>query len=247
MFVKFSAYFLLIIFLMPLVSSAKLAVGNLHHITSATAIMVTMTSFGFAAIVPSLRIYFAGDTHRLKKAIVIGSAIPLICYIVWDIAIMGVIPHQGLMGILNSDNSTSDLVNTLSETASNPSITIFIQLFTSICVLTSFLGVALCLTDFWADALQLEKKGSGNFLIIAMIFLPPLIVVLFFPNIFVTALKYAGIYCMVLLVFLPAWMVWAGRYHRKHETNFTVPGGKLLLVGLFLISIIIIGQGLWGE
>lgn len=246
MFVKFGAYFLLVILLMPVVSSAKLAVGDLHHLTSATAITVTITSFGFAAIVPSLRIYFAGDTHNLKKAIIIGSVIPLICYIAWDIAIMGVIPHQGLMAILHSDSSTSDLVNTLSETAANPSITIFIQLFTSICVLTSFLGVSLCLTDFWADALQLEKKGSSNLIIMAATFLPPLLVVLFFPNIFVTALKYAGIYCMVLLVLLPTWMVWAGRYHRKHKNGFRVPGGKPLLVVLFLISIIIILQGVWG-
>lgn len=244
MFVKFSAYFLLVIFLFPLVSSVKLAAGNIHNITSATAITVTITSFGYAAIVPSLRIYFAGDIKKLKKAILIGSLIPLLCYIAWDAAIMGIIPLDGLMTILKSERSTSDLVNALSAAVATNSITFLAQLFTSICVLTSFLGVSLCLTDFWADGLQLEKKGGSNLLITAVTFLPPLIVVLFFPGVFVTALQYAGIYCIVLLILLPAWMAWVGRYKRKLPSGFTVPGGKLLLTFLVVFSLIMIVKGL---
>jgi tyrosine-specific transport protein len=243
MFVKFGAYFLLIILLLPLVSTAKLVAGNIHSITSATAITVTITSFGYAAIVPSLRIYFAGDVEKLKRAILIGSLIPLICYIAWDAAIMGIIPlggEHGLIAILKSQNSTSDLVSSLSTAAAESSVTFFAQLFTSICVLTSFLGVALCLTDFWSDGLQIEKKGKGNFIITAITFLPPLLVVLFSPGVFVKALEYAGIYCVVLLILLPAWMAWRGRYAKNFKGKFHVPGGKLLLIFLVLFSIVMI-------
>jgi len=166
MFAKFGAYILLVLLLMPLISSTKLAAGSISHITSITAITVTITSFGYGTIVPSLRIYFAGDVRGLKKAILIGSLIPLLCYVAWDLVIMGIIPlsgEHGLMNILQSNNSTSDLVNTLDVAASSHSATFFVELFTSICVLTSFLGVSLCLTDFWADALQLEKKGKREF------------------------------------------------------------------------------------
>lgn len=249
MMVKFAAYILLVLLLMPLVSSAKLAGGNLSHITSATAITVTITSFGYGTIVPSLRIYFGNDINGLKKAILIGSLIPLFCYIAWDAVIMGIIPldgQHGLINILHSSNSTSDLVNTLNAAASSHSATFFVELFTSICVLTSFLGVSLCLTDFWADALQLEKKGYKNLLITAATFLPPLIVVLFFPGTFVTALKYAGVYCIVLLILLPAWMAWVGRYKRSLTTHFTVPGGKPLLIVLILFSCVMIVKALMG-
>lgn len=249
MLVKFGAYFLLVLLLMPLISSAKLMQGSLQHITSATAITVTITSFGYGTIVPSLRIYFAGDIKNLKRAILIGSLIPLVCYIAWDAVIMGIIPLEGansLLSILHSDNSTSDLVNTLNAAASSHSATFFVQLFTSICVLTSFLGVALCLTDFWADALQMEKKGGQNLLISVMTFLPPLLVVLFFPGIFVKALQYAGVYCIALLILLPAWMVWMGRYKRNMPTQFTVPFGKPLLVVLIVFSLVMIVKGLIG-
>jgi len=249
MFVKFGAYILLILLLFPLVSSIKLASGDIYHITSTAAITVTITSFGYAAIVPSLRIYFAGDVQKLKKAILIGSLIPLICYIAWDAAIMGVIPlggEHGLISILKSKTSTSDLVNILTASASQSSVTFFAKLFTSICVLTSFLGVSLCLTDFWADGLQIEKKGKYNLLITLVTFLPPLTIVLFFPGAFIKALEYAGIYCVVLLMLLPAWMAWRGRYRKKFTHSFTVPGGKLLLGALIVISLVLIVKGVMG-
>lgn len=249
MIVKFGAYILLVLMLMPLVSSMKISGGSISHITSATAITVTITSFGYGTIVPSLRIYFGSDIKGLKKAILIGSLIPLVCYIAWDFVIMGVLPlegEHGLREILQSSNSTSGLVNALKFAASSNSVTFFIELFTSICVLTSFLGVSLCLMDFWADAMQLEKKGGSNAIIATATFLPPLLVVLFFPGIFVTALKYAGVYCIVLLVLLPAWMAWLGRYKKKIDSTFTVPGGKILLVVLLVFSLIMAGAGLLG-
>lgn len=249
MFVKFGAYFLLVILLAPFVSLDKLAAGEMKHITSAAALTVTITSFGYATIVPSLRIYFAGDIKKLKKAILIGSLIPLVCYTIWDAAIMGVVPlngTHGLMAILQSKSSTSDLVNTLSATAAKSSVTFFTKLFTSICVLTSFLGVALCLTDFLADGLRLEKTGGNKLFIHIATLLPPLIIVLFYPNAFVKALEHAGIYCIVLLILLPAWMAWSGRYHRRVETGFTVPGGKILLIALILFSLIMITKGVMG-
>lgn len=247
MIIKFTAYFLLVILLMPFVSAEKILSGDMMSITSATAVMVTVTSFGYAAIVPSLRIYFAGDIQSLKKAILIGSLVPLVCYILWDMVIMGVIPldgEHGLTAILQSKNSTSDLANTLSATAGRSSITFFTKLFTSIAVVTSFLGVSLCLVDFLADGFQLEKEGRSKVLIYAMTFIPPVAIVLFKPGIFVKALEYAGIYCVVLLMLLPAWMVWCGRYKRGIANGFTVPGGKPLLLAVILISVVLLIQAM---
>ena len=249
MFVKLSAYALLIALLFPFISSDNLMQGNFKQVSSATAIMVTITSFGYATIIPSLRIYFAGDIRKLKKAILIGSLIPLICYILWDAAIMGLIPLQGdhgLIAILQSRTSTSDLVNTLSAAASSQSVTLFAKLFTSICVLTSFLGVSLCLTDFLADGLKYEKEGMSNVIISLLTFLPPFLIVLFFPGIFIRALEYAGILCVILLLLLPAWMAWMGRYRRKMSGSFKVLGEKSLLAFILVFSGALIVRSLMG-
>lgn len=249
MFIKFAAYFILIALLLPLIAATHLNTIDLTQITSSTAITVTITSFGFSVIIPSLRIYLNGDVKKLKLALLIGSLIPLICYILWDMAIMGMLPlngEHGLLAILNSSNSTSTLAKNLSAAANYPSTTIFIKLFTSVCVLTSFLGVALCMVDFLADGLHLEKAGMSKFFLHLLALLPPLILVLFYPGMFVKALEYAGIYSAILLILLPAWMAWQGRYRHKLTAHFTVPGGRLLLILLILFSLFMIVKSLTG-
>ena len=249
MFVKLGAFILLILLLVPFISYVNMAAGEMQAMSSTTAIMVTITSFGFAAIVPSLRIYFAGDVRKLKTAILVGSLIPLVCYTAWDAVIMGIIPldgSTGLISILQSKSSTSDLVNTLTNIVAHERVTFFTKLFTSICVLTSFLGVALCLTDFLSDGLRIEKIGLGNLFIQLLTLIPPLVIVLFFPNAFIKALQYAGVYCVILLILLPAWMAWTGRYHRGIAKGFRVIGGKSLLAMLIVVSLILIVKSIVG-
>lgn len=245
--IKFGTFFILIFFLLPLVSSDKLADGHLYYLTSASAITVTITAFGWAVLVPSLRVYFSGDIKKLKRVILIGSLIPLVCYIFWNAVIMGIIPLRGndsLEYILNASNSTGNLVRILNHEVDHHSIAIFIKLFTSVCVLTSFLGVALCLTDFLADGLHLVKKGPSNLFIHLLTFLPALGIAIFFPNMFIKALEYAGIYATVLLILLPAWMAWSGRYRKGIASGFKVPGGKILLSLIIIFSLALIIEGL---
>jgi tyrosine-specific transport protein len=239
MFAKLLGYALLMILLMPFVTPSYLASGDISALTTSGALMVTVTSFGYSLIVPSLRIYLASDVKKLKKTIFIGSLIPLICYVIWDIAIIGVIPLQGpngLLEVLHAPNSTHALVANLSLVASSPLVMLLIKLFTSVCVLTSFLGVALCLTDFLADGFELEKVGFNRVIIQVATFLPPLIIVLVYPNAFIRALEYAGIYSVILLILLPAWMAYRGR-QKFHGEGFKVPGGNPLLLSLIAFAV----------
>jgi tyrosine-specific transport protein len=243
MFIKLAAFVLLVLLIFPHVDSVKLAGGEFHYLTA--SITVAITSFGFATIVPSLRTYFEGDVKKLHLAILIGSLIPLCCYILWDLAIMGIIPREGdtgLVAMLHSNRSTSDFVNTLSSLLQRDTVTAFARIFTSICLATSFLGVALSLSHFLADGFRLtkEKNLKNDIIIYTATFLPPIIVVLFYPGAFIKALSYAGIYCVILLVLLPALMAWSGRYQKGLAKGYRVIGGKLLLMTLFIISVLII-------
>lgn len=107
---------------------------------------------------------------------------------------------------------------------------------------TSFLSVSLSLSDFLADGLKVQKQGGGNFLIYTLTFGPPLLIVLFYPDVFLRSLSYAGISCLILMMLLPLLMVWRGRYHHElvHE-GYRVGGGKPLLLTLITIAIIMIG------
>ncbi|MCH9755003.1 MAG: amino acid permease, partial [Gammaproteobacteria bacterium] len=176
---KLLIFFLLILFLFPFISAKQLGQGNIHYLPNSLTILIT--SFGFAAIIPSLRSYFHSNVKQLRRVIILGSLIPLICYIFWNAAIMGVIPINKLFTIAQSSQSTSYLTNTLSHLLNKKSITLFAWIFTSICLATSFLGVGISLSDFLMDGLSLTHTEKNKFIVYLLTFLPPLMIVLFYP------------------------------------------------------------------
>jgi tyrosine-specific transport protein len=264
MFGKFGICLLLLLMVLPRIHTPNLLAGNWHHASS--ALMILVTSFGFATIVPSLRTYFHNDAKKLRRAIIIGSLIPLIVYIAWDAAIMGVIPlegEHGLLALLHSKHSTSDLTVSLMSVTQNNWITELFRFFSVICMLTAFLGVSLGLLDFLSDGLKIPKRGHTGLLIVLLAYLPPLLLVLFCPGIFITALNYAGLFVVILLILIPALMLWRGRYVKNlsltinenthklwnyedeklpspTQSSYRMKGGKSTALFLFLVAIFLI-------
>ncbi|RUR13752.1 amino acid permease [Legionella sp. km772] len=241
MFGKLGVYVLLVIIISPHVSPTSLTGGSASAFTG--MLMVLITSFGFASIVPSLRDYFEDDIPTLRRVILLGSLIPLFCYIVWDAIIMGVVARegdQGLIALMSSEHATSGLTEALNQAIHNSWISGFFGFFTSICMITAFLGVSLGLFDFLADGLKLKKSGSQGKYTLALTFLPPLAVVLFNPGIYLHALSYAGVCCVILLLLLPAIMSWQGRKNcvlAANERHIMVPGGNISLTILGFIGL----------
>ena len=223
MLVKMASLVILTGLITTHVTQSHLAEGQIHYLPS--AVMVMITSFGFATIVPSLRTYFKSDIKKLRKMIILGSFIPLLCYVIWDLAILGTLPlegNNGLVGVLHSGHVTSQLMTSLQAVINKQSITELSRLFTSVCVLTSFLGVALCLMDFFSDGLKVNKRGKGRALIGVLTFLPSLLIVFYSPGLFIHALTYAGICCVVLLVLMPAAMMLIGVTQKNLVADFAL-------------------------
>ncbi len=241
MFGKLGVYVLLVAIISPHVSPNSLTGGSASAFTG--MLMVLITSFGFASIVPSLRDYFADDIPALRRVILFGSLIPLFCYIVWDAVIMGVVAREGnngLIALMSSEHATSGLTEALNQSIHNQWISGFFGFFTSICMVTAFLGVSLGLFDFLADGLKLQKKGNQGKYTLALTFLPPLAIVLFNPGIYLRALSYAGVCCVILLLVLPAIMSWQSRKNgilATNEQQVMLPGGTLSLSILGFIGL----------
>lgn len=239
---KLVIYSLLIVFILPQ-SHADLLMtqGRAYNPTMS---MILITSFGFAIIVPNLRDYFEGNELVLRRVVLIGSLIPLCCYILWDAVILGTIPTEGAMGLLRlqqSAHATSDLALALSQALNRPMITGLFHVFTAVCMVTAFLGVSLSLMSFLADGLKLSSHGREGMSLFLLTFLPPWLGVMFYPGAYLHALSYAGDCCVVLLLFLPAAMVYYGR-SQGHQVHWRVPGGRALQVGVMLVSVGILGH-----
>ena len=244
MFGKLAVYCVLIVLIAPYIDTTQFQHGSIKYISS--SVMILITSFGFAIIVPNLRDYFDDDIKQLKKVIFIGSLIPLVCYLAWDAVIIGSLPSdgdKGLASLINNSHTTSALANLLSEKVHNNTINAFFNFFTSICMLTAFLGVSLCLYSFLADGLKLREHGKHGIGLFILTFAPPLILVLYYPGAYIHALSYAGIFCIILLLLLPALMCYFGR--RKYSSVFMVPGGKVSQLSVIVVSIGLLIHELW--
>lgn len=244
MFGKLAIYCLLVILISPYIKPSYLTHSDFHYISG--SIMILITSFGFAIIVPNLREYFNDDIQTLKKVILIGSLIPLLCYLAWDAVIIGSVSSTGktgLIALINSDHTTSLLAENLSFTVQNTVISSCFNFFTSICMLTAFLGVALCLISFLSDGLNIEQRGKQGLGLFVLTFLPPLLIVIGCPGVYLHALNYAGLFCVILLLLLPALMILYGR--KKFTSRFQVFGGYYTPWFVVIFSIILIINALW--
>ncbi len=214
MLVKLNAFIILLAFLIPYNH-----VGNLHTATRTInpidAVMPIINSFGFAIIVPSLSCYLAKQHKTLRWATLLGSLLPLIIYFAWIFSVQSSVHMSSLINAANSHNPVAQLANILSETVHRSNVGFLSHLFVAICITTSFLGVSLSMIDFVTDGFKFKQTSERmHWAAMAITFVPPLLIVLIKPDIFILTLKLAGTSCVLLLVLLPIAMTW-GACHRK--------------------------------
>lgn len=234
------SFIMMMTLLVPEIDPVKLSYMNWS--LSWIGVSVVATSFGFHIIIPSLTHYFHGDAKLMRLSILIGSLFPLIGYTIWNGFSLGIIPLEGPAsvseGFVKGENGATLLANVLNE----PLIGVIASFFAFFAIVTSFLGVGLSLTDFLVDGFRIKGGGKERILVCLLAFIPPLVLTLTDPRAFLSALEFAGAFGVVtLLGFMPALMVWAGRYRcgfsKTHD--YKAPGGRICLIAVMAIAAII--------
>ncbi|MDP3935954.1 MAG: aromatic amino acid transport family protein, partial [Alphaproteobacteria bacterium] len=243
LFVKTSFFIIIVAVCLP-----KIDISFLGHTPTecipyfSILIPLFFTSFGFHGSIPTIVNYIGSDPQKLRSTFILGSTIPLIVYIVWEVVVLGVIPLEGVNSFAYIKANGGDLglfSNTLSTLAGGGWIVSAAQGFTSLAVATSFLGVGLGLFDFMEEQLTRNEKRPPIFITGSFTFIVPLVFALFYPEGFVVALGYAAIALSILAIIIPVLVVWK---LRKTQTSKAQPiwGGRLglilaLVCGLWVI------------
>ncbi|KQA17966.1 aromatic amino acid transport family protein [Vibrio metoecus] len=232
---KMIAMVAVLFFLAPNVSHSYLLSMPIEQGLIVAAIPVIFTSFGFHGSIPAIVNYLDGNTPALRKAILVGSAIPLVIYIFWQLVTLGVVSQSALL-----DNmGLTALIGVLSTTVHQSNLSNIIGVFADLALLTSFLGVSLGLFEFMGDSLR-NKQGKINRPLASMVtFLPPLAFALFYPQGFIMALGYAAIALAILAIFLPLVMVVKVR-QQATDQHYQVTGGNMTLILTGLVGLLII-------
>ncbi|WP_430235652.1 tyrosine transporter TyrP [Providencia alcalifaciens] len=226
--------------MMPHAEAINLSTMPLEKGLVLAAVPVIFTSFGFHGSVPSLVNYMNGDVRKLRIIFITGSAIPLVAYILWQIATLGAIPSDTFMGILAQSSGLNGLLTAIRDVVATPRVNMAVALFMDLALATSFLGVALGLFDYLADLFKRSNNFAGRAQTTLLTFVPPLLAALFFSS-FVQALTYAAVALSVLALIIPALLTMRVR---KLEVKgvYRVKGGTpilglVLLCGIAVIAI----------
>ena len=241
--IKLVAMAVVLFFLAPNVTESYLLNMPLQQGLIVAAIPVIFTSFGFHGSIPAIVNYLDGDTRSLRKAIVFGSAIPLIIYLFWQVVTLGVVSQQ----VLSESRGLGALISSLAEKIHFSQLSQVIGIFADLALLTSFLGVSLGLFEFLGDSINKNAQKQNRVLSALITFVPPMCFALFYPQGFIMALGYAAIALAVLAIFLPVAMVRKARISTFAQENapeqemYQVKGGKLTLALVTSCGFLIVG------
>ena len=238
-FVMLAAFAVVLSLMLPEIKFDNLMATPIDNALMISASPVFFTAFGFHGSIPSLNKYLDGNVKALRISILVGSAITLCAYILWQMSTHGLLTQNEFLQILKEDATLNGLVKaTLAITGSNM-IAGAVKLFSTLALVTSFLGVGLGLLECIEDLLKRSFNiSAGRISLGLMTFIPPLVFALFYPEGFILALGYAGQMFAFYAVVLPVSLVWKAR--RTHtDLPYKVWGGNLTLIIVLVLGVII--------
>ena len=198
-----------------------------------------LTAFSFQTLVPSLHPYLNHHGPSLRVAIIGGTALAFIVYLIWQITVLGIVPLEGPNGLLQAYNEGQAATHALGKAVGSSLIELLATLFAFFALATSYLGISLGLYDFLSDGLKITKKGWGNICLGLLIILPTYIGSIAFERVFLSALNASGGFGDAILNgIIPVLMIVIGRYYMKlPKTTFHAPGGRGFLLAAFLFYV----------
>lgn len=206
------------------------------------ALPVLFTAFTFQVIIPTLMTYMNRNVKKVRLTIILGTTIPLVVYVVWELLILGIIPATGPNGLIEAAQKGHNAVMPLKELIGSPILFSIGKAFAFFTMTTSYIALSLAYLDFLADGLKVKKQGLRKILLCLAVFVPPTLIALTYPHVFLTALGYAGGFsCAILFGLFPPLMVWIGRYIKKYSPTPQIPGGRPFLSLLILFVLVELG------
>lgn len=170
--------------------------ANLAHVDwdylPATMPVITC-SLVYHNLVPLACRSLGGDRRRIFLALLCGSAIPLVFGALCLVAVVGALPLAGDSGsLLSAFHADQPATIPLTELIASPWFKLSGMVFSLLAIFTSYIGVGAGLMGFWRDlGKKILKKDSG-LVKPTIVFLPSLLVVLVWPNLFLSALDLVG-------------------------------------------------------
>jgi tryptophan-specific transport protein len=191
-----------------------------------------LTSFAFYPMVPSLIKYYGKKPVMISRCILIASCLCFLVYLLWLVSTMGNLQRQAFLPIIAEGGNIGVLVAAINQLVPSEQLGRLLNIFANLAIITSFLGVSLGLFDYITDKFNFSETPLGRLKTAIVVFLPPIIGGVFFPNGFIFAIGFAGMAVAFTALIVPPLML-------KRSRKIFAPGIYQLWGGNKLIYFII--------
>jgi tyrosine-specific transport protein len=203
------------------------------------AVPISILSLVYHNVIPTVSRRLGFDRARIARAVVLGSAFPLVMFIAWNALVQGVVDA----------GSSADPVAALIAAESGEAgaeLSVAVQIFSFSAVVTSFVGFYYGMRGYVRDVLVESSASSmadDERILAAAVLVPPSVLAAVDPTLFLPALDAAGTFGITLLFgIVPAACAWQLRREDESSEVF-VPGGDAVLAAMVGLSAFVIGEG----
>lgn len=190
------------------------------------AIPVMLVAMFYHNVIPVITKQLGGDVVRVRRSITLGSAVPLLMFLIWNAVVLG--------NVAVGDGAIDPLA-AMRSGQSGVALGALVAVFSEFAIVTSFIGFVYGLVDFWRDLLKAEPGVERQRLpLYSLVLGPAMGLSVLNSQIFLTALEYAGTFSIsVIGGIIPA--VMAGKRRLEDEAvEQLAPGGWLAVGGMIV-------------
>jgi len=193
-----------------------------------------LASFGYHGNITGLVSYYGGNKQNITRALVLGTSLSLALYLFWLTSTMGNLPRAAFPEIVKQGGDIAALMAALRAHLHVNALALMMSIFSHFAVIASFLGVTAGLFDFIADRLGFANSPVSRLKTASLTFLPPLLASIWWPNGFVAAIGFAGLFATLWAVIIPALLAWKSQQRCSLAVAFLLVFGAMNILAWLL-------------
>jgi len=180
--------------------------------------------------IPEMQEVLGREKKLMKKAIIVGTAIPIFLYIIFAVVIMGLVGVEQFELLAPNERIATVALSLYAH----PALAILANILAVLSMFTSFLTLGTALLQVYAYDYGLSRLMAG-----VLTFALPLVMVAFNLTTFIAALGITGAIAGGLDGILITLMYWKAKYAGERTPEYSLPRHRI--IGMLLIVLFIVG------
>lgn len=192
MLTMFASFLILVGMILPHVEPVRALPMQWGYLP--VALPVVLTAFLYHNLVPTVCRELKNDRRAIRRAMFYGSAVGLAMNLLWTLAVFCALPMSGdtSVSLLTALEQNLPATIPLGKLLGSSFFTDTALIFAVLSMTAAFMANGTALCDFLRDLLSSSFRLQSPRLVWVLSFLPPLVVSLVYPDVFLVAMNIVG-------------------------------------------------------